>query len=227
MNIEENIWQITEFTEKIQKTYKEITGEESTVHLNTINTWFNDLEKKKVHYIQRVADKKVYDKMDLNVAITILNYRSKKWRLEAIMNILSTETELRSFPEEFEESNQDVNQTTQEIIIREISGKMKILKEELKKEILSEIGDKDVQKEVENYIENFLPAPADSTDVIKESLTLRLELEEEALAEWDAKPIEERTIKVGWIKRIEDTRKKDSFIRNYLKNKLATEVKSE
>lgn len=52
-------------------------------------------------------------------------------------------------------------------------------------------------------------------------------LEEEALDLWDARPKEERMIKIGWFRKIEDRDRRDYFIKSYIDNHFEEYLKKE
>lgn len=52
-------------------------------------------------------------------------------------------------------------------------------------------------------------------------------LEEEALDLWDAKPKEERTLKIGWFRKIEDRDKRDRYIKEYIHKRFEEYLKKE
>lgn len=221
-------WQITEFSHEVSRKFKEVSGIEETVHFNTVDKWFKDLERKGIHYVQRAADKKVYDEIDLNVAVYIMKMRKEKWQLDAIMGILSKYVDLRAFPEGAEMDNQLITSDAQ--IMVEMQRNFKKLEERLMDQFKQQVEEqvKLRTQDIENNLLNKLPAPkteeqlrANRTDQMISATRFRLKLEEDAITEWNKKPEEERTKKVGlFFKRVEeDLVKRDQFIRSYvLKN---------
>jgi len=218
-------WQITEFSHEVSRKFEEVTGIEETIHFNTVDKWFKDLERKGIHYVQRAADKKVYDEKDLNIAIYIMKMRREKWHLEAIMGILSKYVELREFPDGIDSSQQMMTNEGQ--ILVEMQRNFKKLEDSLIDKFSKQL-EEQVQlskKQIEFELLNKLPAPktseqlrAERTDQMISSTRYRLKLEEEAIAEWNKLAEEERTKKVGFlIKRSEeDLLKRDRFIRSYV-----------
>lgn len=95
MSNENNFWHINDFTKLLNQRYSLISNKESTIHFNTINNWFNALEEKNIHHVPKIDDMRIYDELDLNVALFILDKRKNKWNLEAIYNILAENVELR------------------------------------------------------------------------------------------------------------------------------------
>ena len=87
-------WKISDFVEKIKETLQE-----DKLHINTVDGWFKKLEEERIHYINRTEEtnEKVYDKLDLQLAIFIKKKRNEKWSLGAVFNELKSEFELRPF----------------------------------------------------------------------------------------------------------------------------------
>ena len=221
-------WQITEFSYEVSRQFEQITGVEETIHFNTVDKWFKDLERKGIHYVQRAADKKVYDEIDLNIAIYIMKMRKEKWHLEAIMGILSKYVELREFPEGMD-SNHHVMTNDGQVLV-EMQRNFKKLEENLILKFSMQLEEQVMlsKKQIENELLNKLPEPktpeqlrAERTDQMITATRYRLKLEEEAILEWNKLTEYERSKKVGFlIKRSEeDLLKRDQFIRSYvLKN---------
>ncbi|OXB94802.1 MerR family transcriptional regulator [Parageobacillus galactosidasius] len=212
MEINTNVWQITEFAEKITE------GLEGTIHYNTVDKWFKELEKRGIHYVNRVAGEKVYDELDLAIGRFIYKRRQEKWRLDVIFEHLPKYVEVRPFPAEWE-SNQDIIDPSQ--IERKI---VRTVMEELNKE-LSKVKEELLQtvKEVAAaQVATMLPKPKNDAQERMEKLNMiilqkRIEhkLEEEAIKLWNQKPESERMKKVGWFRKEEDLIKREEFIRKY------------
>lgn len=220
MEIKEAVWQISDFTEEIQRRYEEETTVKDSVHYNTVDKWFKDLENKGIHYIQRVADKKVYDDLDIAIAIFIMKKRSQKWSLDAISNVLSAHLEVRPFPDL---SNDEPLGLSEAQVMVEMSRKFEKMQKELEERLFNELDFK--KKELEQQLLNRLPVPktdqeirAEKTDLMISSVRKRYELEEKAIAEWNQLPIEQKVKKVGFFRKEEDLLKRDNFIRTYVKS---------
>lgn len=88
-------WQLTAFSKKVD------------MHFTTINVWFDTLEKKRIHYVNRRSDvnQKIYDTLDLKVGLFIKEKREAGWNLEGIYGTLidSPPFELRPFPVDYKE----------------------------------------------------------------------------------------------------------------------------
>ncbi|WP_394189549.1 hypothetical protein [Paenisporosarcina quisquiliarum] len=222
MEIKDAVWQISDFTEEIQKRYEEETTVKDSVHYNTVDKWFKDLENKGIHYIQRVADKKVYDDLDIAIAIFIMKKRLQKWSLEAIFNILSAHLEVRPFPDL---RNDEPLGLSEAQVMVEMVRKFEKMQKELEARLFIELDLK--KKELEQQLLNRLPIPktdqeirAEKTDLMISSVRKRYELEEKAIAEWNQLPIEQKVRKVGFFRKEEDLLKRDNFIREFVKKML-------
>jgi len=219
MELKEAIWHISDFTEEIQRRYEEETTVNESVHYNTVDKWFRELENKGIHYIQRVADKKVYDDVDVDIAIFIMKKRSLKWSLDAISNVLSAHLEVRLFPDL---KNDEPLELSEAQVMIEMGRKFEKMQKEFEERILYELDFK--KKELEQQLLNKLPKPktdeeirAEKTDIMISTVRKRYEIEEKAIAEWNKLPMEQRVKKVGFFRKEEDMLKRDNFIREYVK----------
>jgi DNA-binding transcriptional regulator YhcF (GntR family) len=222
MELKEAVWHISDFTEEIQRRYEEETTVKESVHYNTVDKWFRDLETKGIHYIQRVADKKVYDDLDVAIAIFIMEKRSQKWSLDAISNILSAHLEVRPFPDL---KNDEALGLSEAQVMVEMGRKFEKMQKEFEERMIQEIDLK--KKELEQQLLNRLPKPksdeeirAEKTDMMISTVRKRYEIEEKAIAEWNKLPLEQRVKKVGFFRKEEDLLKRDNFIRKYVKQTL-------
>jgi hypothetical protein len=219
MELKEAVWHISDFTEEIQRRYEEETTVKESFHYNTVDKWFKDFENKGIHYIQRVADKKVYDDLDVDIAIFIIKKRSQKWSLDAISNVLSAHLEVRPFPDLNNDEEQGLSEAQ---VMVEMGRKFEKMQKEFEKKILHELDVK--KKELEQQLLNRLPKPksdeeirAEKTDIMISSVRKRYEIEGEAIEEWNKLPLEQRVKKVGFFRTEEDLLKRDNFIREYVK----------
>ena len=222
MELKEAVWQISDFTEEIQRRYEEETSVKESVHYNTVDKWFKDLENKGIHYIQRVADKKVYDDLDVAIAVFILKKRSlkQKWSLDAISNVLSANMEVRPFPDLKNDESPVLNEAQ---VMVEMGRKFEKMQKEFEERMLQELDLK--KKELDQQLLKRLPIPktdqeirAEKTDIMISSVRKRYEIEGKAIAEWDKLPMEQKLKKVGLFRKEVDLLKRDNFIREYVKN---------
>ena len=227
MELKEAVWQIKDFTEEAHKRYEEETSVKESVHHSTVDKWFKDLESKGIHHIHRTAvnNKKVYDELDVAIAIFIMKKRAQKWSLDAIYNVLAANFEVRSFPdlkqgEELKPNN--------ELVMVEMSRIFEKMQKEFEERMIQELDIK--KKELEQQLLNRLPNPktvldirAEKTDNMILSVRKRYEIEGLAIAEWNMLPLERRLKKVGFFRKEEDMLKRDNFIREYVKNYFENE----
>lgn len=204
-------WKISDFSKQLGK------------HNNTIDGWFRELElERKLHYVSRVDDEKVYDDLDLQIAKFIVERRNSKWSLNAIFDDLPNHFELRPFPKEFE----DKSKSTQVVDVDKMRA---ALKSEMK-EIFNELSAEQM-KEQKEEMKNLLPSREqerlDRVNAIMAERKISRTLEDEALALWDEKPEEEKMIKVGWFRKEEDRDKRDSFVKKYVDEHFEENLKKE
>jgi hypothetical protein len=218
-------WKISDFVEEVKQTL----GEEK-LHVNTVYGWFKKLEKEEIHYISRTVDtnEKVYDELDLRIAVFIKMKRNEKWALKAIFNELQKEFELRPFPVENKETTNVVYKNKTGALNDEI---LKELKSSFEEVAASQLG------EVQNQYEKLLKKLPDSKsreeekeERFKEMVARRrveYQLEKEAQMAWATKPEEERMIKVGWFKKVENEDERKLFIKEYIHNNFENRLRKE
>ena len=197
MSNTERFWKITNFSKQIGK------------HQNTVDGWFKQLEEKGLHYVNRVSGEKVYDELDLQIALHIKDKRERKWTLEAIFDELSNHFDLRPFPPEMEPTN-SLQVSDMETIKRLLSEEVRRAAEEIAAVQTAEIL-------------RALPKPKSREEERQErfeELMARYKVEkrlrEEALHLWSTKPESERMRKVGWFRKEEDRDKREQFVRDYI-----------
>lgn len=189
-----------------------------TKHVNTIDNWFKALEERRLHYVNRIAGAKVYDELDLDIARFIRDKRDKKprWSMDGIFEILPEQFELRPFPKE-EETTRVPQVTDLEVFRRELYS------------MAEQIAAAQVEEVKLQYAELMrqLPKPVDPAEErqtrISDLITQRrvlAELEDEALQMWSTKPQQERMMKVGLFRSVENAEAKARFIREYINASL-------
>lgn len=197
--MEGQFWRISDFAKEVGK------------HTNTVDGWFKQLEDKRVHYISRASNEKVYDDLDLQIALFIRDKRDGRpvWALEAIFDDLPNHLELRPFPADYGSTS-----GTQMV-------DMDTMRRLLMQEIASTVEEK-IQAGVQEFIKQ-LPAPVDPVAERQQRLDEHFaqrrvlwQLEEEALHMWSTMPESERMKKVGIFRKEEDTDKRDRFVRTYI-----------
>lgn len=184
-----------------------------------------------MHYVQRAAEKKVYDEQDLTVAMLLMELREKKFTLEAIKNVMTKSEMTRPFPDDFplpQEYNggNDLEQLRQE---------MRQHYQELEKKLIERFDQR--YEELQQNVLKRLPSPTSSTETsaldqqsVLKSSAFMIKLEDEALAEWNKLPEEKRYRKVGGFlfkRKEEDLAGRDAFIKKYVREHVNEGIKKE
>lgn len=217
-------WKIRDFVEKIKQTLQE-----EKLHVNTVDGWFKKLEEERIHYISRTAEtnEKVYDELDLQIAVFIKKKRNQKWSLSAIFDEIKNEFELRPFPVEDEE-------TTNVAQIKGVDFLNSRLLEELKgafEEVAaSQLGEMKIQyEEILKKLSDPM-SKEDREERFKEMVARRrveYQLEKEALVMWSTKPAEERLKKVSWFKKEENHEERNRFIKDHIDKNFEVRLRNE
>ena len=218
-------WKISDFVEEVKLTLKE-----ESLHVNTVYGWFKKLEKERIHYISRTVDtnEKIYDELDLRIAIFIKMKRNEKWAIKAIFDEIKNEFDLRPFPvENMETTNVVHNSDTNALNSRLIEE----LKSSLKEIAVAQFSE--VQSQYEEILEK-LPDPKSREEErevrFKEMVARRrveYQLEREAQMIWTTKPKEERMEKIGWFKKVEKQEERDLFIKEYIDKNFENKLRKE
>lgn len=196
-------------------------------HSNTVDNWFKSLEEKRIHYVNRVAGAKVYDALDLQVAIFIRNKRDPSitqpvWALDGIFAVLPDEFELRPFPQD--ESTGVPQVADMDAIMKEIQR------------VAEQIAATQVEEVKQQYAElvRQLPKPVDPIEEKRKRLDdfitqrrVMTELENEALNMWTTKPSSERMKYAGLFRKVEDLDKRESFVRSYVNEHFESRLRNE
>lgn len=193
-------------------------------HNNTVDGWFKNLEERRLHCISRINGEKVYDELDLAIATHIIQHRNQKWSLDAIFDNLPKHFDLRPFPLEFEEEEQHSVK-----VIMDFDKMRATLLNDMQR-VFEEVAVAQVEKQIE-HIKNLSPSPEQQrlerfNMLIAERRVMR-ELEKEALSLWLEKPLEDRQIKIGWFRKVEDLEKRDRFIKEYKDKHFESRMKKE
>jgi|SRR5699024_5613147 len=193
-------WKIGDFSKVLRK------------HNNTVDGWFRELEiERKLHYVSRVNNEKVYDELDLKIAEFIVKRREDKWSLNAIFDELPNHFSLRPFPKEYEEQQK----TTQIVDFEKMRA---TLRNEMKEAFneLSVAQMREHRKEIERLLPSREQERMDRINAIMAERKIIRVLEDEAQELWSEKPEGERKIKVGWFRKEEDIDKRNRFIKKYI-----------
>ncbi|AIE61780.1 hypothetical protein [Bacillus methanolicus] len=226
--MEEQFFKISDFASKIGK------------HINTVDGWFKKLEEQHIHYVNRINNEKVYDQLDLKIALFIKQRREQKWALDAIFEDLENHFDLRPFPLEEEPKNDvlDLNIIKRQIVeevrkgIEEVAGaQLKEIKDEYDKIMMQYMVQ--VEEQYKNIMKH-LPDPEESQKRRQQQISnlitrRRVEsiLKREALKQWEQKPESERLKRVGLFSKIEDVNKRDRFIEEYIDQHFEEYMKKE
>ncbi|MED3038566.1 MerR family transcriptional regulator [Bacillus thuringiensis] len=206
----EKAWRITEFSKLVGR------------HHNTVYNWFNTLEEKGLHGTLRTqnTNEKLYNSLDLDIGLFIKQKRDEKWSLDAIIDLLSHQFELRPVSPENRSDGivpqidfQDAAVTIEKLVEQKIQSHMQNIEMQFQEKL--------------NNVLKALPDPEDPIAMKNRQRQERLdnmiiqhrartELRKQAEKEWNALPEENRIKKVGWFKKEEDIEKKRFFIENYI-----------
>ncbi|PEA00894.1 MerR family transcriptional regulator [Bacillus cereus] len=216
----EKAWRITEFSKLVGR------------HHNTVYNWFNTLEEKELHETLRTnnTNEKLYNSLDLDIALFIKQKRDEKWSLDAIIELLPHQFKLR--PVSLENQSKEI---LSQIDFQDASAAIGKLVEQKIREHMQDI-EIQFQEKFENVLK-ALPQPEDPIALKERQRQERLdniiiehrarkELRKQAEKIWNEKPEEERLKKVGWFKKEENLAKKQLFIENYLEESMIEFMKS-
>lgn len=217
----EKAWRITEFSKLVGR------------HHNTVYNWFNILEEKGLHGTLRTnnTNEKLYNTLDLDIALFIKLKRDEKWSLDAIIELLPHQFELRPVSPE----NQSSEVSTQ-LNMQETAATIEKIVEQKIQMHLQNI-ELEYQGKFEDAIRAVLPEPEDPEKLKERQRQERLdnmiiqhrartELRKQAEREWSAQPEETRIKKVGWFKKEEDFARKQLFIENYIDENMIEYMKN-
>ena len=218
-------WKISDFVEEIRLTLKE-----ESLHVNTVYGWFKKLEKERIHYISRTVDtnEKIYDGLDLRIAVFIKMKRNEKWAIKAIFDEIKNEFDLRPFPVENMETTNVVHNSDTNALNSRLLEELKSSLKEIAAAQFSE-----VQSQYEEILKK-LPNPKNRKEErenrFKEMVARRrveYQLEREAQMIWATKPEEERMEKIGWFKKVEKQEERDLFIKEYIDKNFENKLRKE
>ncbi|WP_433775390.1 MerR family transcriptional regulator [Bacillus wiedmannii] len=207
----EKAWRITEFSKLVGR------------HHNTVYNWFNILEEKGLHGTLRTnnTNEKLYNTLDLDIALFIKLKRDEKWSLDAIIELLPHQFELRPVSPE----NQTSEVSTQLNMQEAAATIEKIVEQKIQMHLQSI--EMEYREKFEDAVRSALPEPEDPETLKERQRQERLdnmiiqhrartELRKQAEKEWNTLPEETRIKKVGWFKKEEDLARKQLFIENYI-----------
>ncbi|MCU4813676.1 MerR family transcriptional regulator [Bacillus cereus] len=219
-NVFEKAWRITEFSKLVGR------------HHNTVYNWFNILEEKGLHETLRTqnTNEKLYNALDLEIALFIKQKRDEKWSLDAIIDLLPHQFDLRPVSPEHQtnEVSTELNlQATAEIIekmvTKQLEEKIKHIESHYEEKVQSILKHLPQPEDVETL---KLRQRQDRLDNFIIEHRARQELRKQAESLWNNKPEEERTRKAGWFKKEENLSKKQLFIEQYIQDNIIEHIKS-
>jgi hypothetical protein len=218
-------WKISDFVEEIKLTLKE-----EKLHVNTVYGWFKKLEKERIHYISRTVDtnEKIYDELDLRIAIFIKMKRNENWAIKAIFDEVKNEFEVRPFPVENMETTNVVHNGGTDALNSKLLEELKSSLKEIAASQFSEVQSQYV--EILKKLPDSKNREEEREDRFKEMVARRrveYQLEREAQIIWATKPEEERMEKVGWFKRVEKQKERDLFIKEYIDKNFENKLRNE
>ncbi len=192
----EKAWRITEFSKLVGR------------HHNTVYNWFNILEEKGLHGTLRTnnTNEKLYNTLDLDIALFIKLKRDEKWSLDAIIELLPHQFELRPVSPE----NQTSEVSTQ-LNMQEAAATIEKIVEQKIQMHLQNI-ELEYQGKFEEAIRAVLPEPEDPEKLKERQRQERLdniiiqhrartELRKQAENEWNTQPEETRIKKLVGLKK--------------------------
>lgn len=220
------IWKIADLTREVKK---ELAI--SNLSKKTVDTWFRQLEKKGIHYVNRIVEtnEKVYDELDLEIAVFIRKKREENWPLAKIFAEIEKQFTVRSFPlEEQDERFRQRQPQIKEAVLHEL------------KKVMEEVAAHQVD-ELKKQMQFLLHPEAHTGSTIDERerkfqemvLRKRIEyhLEMEARNLWSFQPEEERFVRKGWFRKEENRDKRELFVKEYVyrnyENRLRKELFAE
>lgn len=201
--------QIREFAERVGK------------HVNTVDNWFKALEEQHLHYVQRVQGQKVYDEVDLKIALFIRERRDQRWSIDGIMDVLTEHCEVREFPPS------ETFSTPQVVNMQLLFDAIQQAAEQVATSRVDEVRD-----QYETLLKR-LPIPHNElearqqrvTEMVTERRVLAV-LEEEAIDLWATQPACVRMTSAGLFRKAENMTKRESFIRAYVNQHYETRIRS-
>ncbi|HDX9707669.1 TPA: MerR family transcriptional regulator [Bacillus thuringiensis] len=216
----EKAWRITEFSKLVGR------------HHNTVYNWFNTLEEKGLHETLRTnnTNEKLYNSLDLEIALFIKQKRDEKWSLDAIIELLPHQFELRPVSLENQSSEilsqmdfQDAAATIEKLVEQKVQGYMQSIEIQLQEKFENALK---ALPQPENPIAMKERQRQERLDNIIIEHRARKELRKQADKLWREQPVAERIKKIGWFKKEEDLAKKQLFIENYLEENMIDYMKS-
>ena len=218
-------WKISDFVEEVKQTLKE-----EKLHVNTVYGWFKKLEEERIHYISRTLDtnEKVYDELDMRIAIFIKMKRNEKWALNAIFDEIKNEFDVRPFPVENKETTNVAHISSADALNNKLLEELKSSLEEIAVSRFSEV--KNQYEEILKKFPDSKSREEEREENFKEMVARRrveYQLEREAQIAWATKPEDERMVKVGWFKKVENAEERKLFMKEYVHKNFENRLRKE
>jgi hypothetical protein len=222
---EQHFWKIGDFIEVIRTRL-----DNQSIHSNTVDGWFKRLEAERVHYINRTLEtnEKLYDELDLKIALFIKKRREEKWSLSSIIDDLPNFFDVRPFPLDDIAAAQTPSLDNMELLKKQITDEVRKTYEEMAAANLEEL-----KSQYEHLLLNLpkLPTPEEQKEQRFQELVVRKrvesKLEDEALKKWESLPESERMKKAGFFRKEVDIDKKSQFIRQFVNDHFENRLRED
>ncbi|MDQ0231771.1 hypothetical protein [Metabacillus malikii] len=199
---------IGEFSKKVGK------------HSNTVANWFNQLHELKLHCVNRspLTGEKVFDELDLEIALHIKALRDKKLSINEIFEDIGNQCKLRYFSiddslDEVKEHNSDYERLKMELLY--------IVQDVLSESLWDEF--ETIRKKLKALIDGLPSMMDERHNRIKDLLIIRrieAELETEALHKWTTEPVSVRIKRGFFFKKEENIEARNQYVKGYIMKNL-------
>ncbi|MGG4037846.1 MerR family transcriptional regulator [Heyndrickxia ginsengihumi] len=223
---DQHFWKISDFIEVLHDNLEE----NQSLHSNTVDGWFKRLEKERIHYINRTIEtnEKIYDELDLKIALFIKKRREEKWSISSILRDLPNFFELRPFPIIKENTAHTPSIDNIEIIKKQITEEVRKTYQEIAAANLDVL--RKQYEELLNHIPS-LPSPLEQKEQRFQEFVIRRRVEnklvEEAIKQWESLPASSRMKKKILFRKEIDLDKKNTFIRKYVNEHFETRLRQD
>jgi hypothetical protein len=205
-------------------------SEKVGMHANTIDTWFQEMESKGIHFVNtNERNKKIYDDLDLEIALFIKEKRKDNeytvpGAVEAVREAFAGRLRLDVIQDRDEKQLATVEQLERRF--------MAMVDKRVEQRVEQEV-QRRLQTEIQQLLIAAAPDPqeerARELDRRLSESRIRSKLRDEARNEWYKLPEDQRTLKTGFLslKRVEDKGKKLEFIEEYINKHYDDRVRDE
>ncbi|MGO4889939.1 MerR family transcriptional regulator [Anaerobacillus sp. MEB173] len=193
-------------------------------HSNTIDNWFKQLEDMKIHCVNRSSStgKKVYDELDLRIALHIKDLRQKRIPLEEIFDDIGNHCQLRYPVHNDSLEEDDPLSDAERLKIELVYTVHDVLTDTLWDDFEA------LRGKLEKLVNSFPDLKEGRYERINDALIIRkveAELQLEALQKWSTKPVSMRTKRVFLLKRKEDIEARNQFVKEYINQHLEPRIR--